>query len=128
AALQERPEAINCLSMHDAINILASAVPHGLVLFQVPVARVPVSGNEANFLEDRFTDEGVQRVSVSVCNDARNDIAFALCGPNDGFLAFAAGSFGALIPMAGPGLFRRSGFVQPKNCRSLAARCWGEGD
>jgi hypothetical protein len=82
AALQERPKAVNCLRMHNAVNILASAVPHGLMLFQLPVARMFICRNQANFLRDRFADEAVQSVSVGMFDYAGDNIAFALCGAN----------------------------------------------
>ena len=38
AALQERPETVNRLGMNRAINILASTMPHGAMLFQLAIS------------------------------------------------------------------------------------------
>ena len=51
AAFQERPETINRLSMDCAVNILASAVPDNAMPFQLAIAGVIVSRNQANFFQ-----------------------------------------------------------------------------
>jgi hypothetical protein len=120
AALQERPKAIDGLRMDNAVNILPGAMADGLVLLQIPITGMFISSNQADFLRDRFADEAVQSVSVGMFDDARYNIAFALCGTNDGFLAFAASPFGPLIPMAVPILAADVGLINLNNAHELA--------
>jgi hypothetical protein len=100
AALQERPETVNRLRMNNAINVLPSAVSDRAVLFQLPIAGVLVSRDEANFCGDRFADKGVQRFGIGALNDAGDNIAFALDRTDDNGLTGAASSRRALVSMA----------------------------
>jgi hypothetical protein len=120
AAFQERPEAIDGLSMHNTIDILPSAVPDGLMFLQIPIARVFVRSNQADFLRNGFANEAVQSVGIGAFYHTRNDIAFALGGANDGFFAFAASAFRALILMPVPVLAADVGFVNFNNAHKLA--------
>ena len=67
AALQERPEAVNALRVHDAINVLLLGVlDEGMVerLAKVTIAGVLISGNERDLIADCFVDELIQGLSV----------------------------------------------------------------
>src|SRR5947207_1021701 len=93
-------KTIDGLRMDNAIDILPSGVSHGAVLFQLAIARVFVSRDQANFFGDGFANEAVQSFSVGIIDDASHDIALALNGANNSLLAFASGPFCALIPVA----------------------------
>jgi len=99
ATLQERPETIDCLGMDSAVNILTSAMPHGAVFFQLAVTGIFVGRDQADFFRDGFADETVQGFCIGMCDNARHYIAIAFDGTHNGVLAFAAGSWRALIPM-----------------------------
>ncbi len=96
-AFQQRPEAIDSLSMDGAVDILASAVPNGAVFLQFAISWVFISRNQADFFRDRFADEAVQCFGIRMRNDASHDIAIALDGTDNRFLALSAGSWCALI-------------------------------
>ena len=56
AALQERPEAVDCLSVDNAINVLLLRVPNDAVrkgIPKIPIAGMFVSGDEADLFAQR---------------------------------------------------------------------------
>src|ERR1700730_17549874 len=98
-AFQQRPEAVDCLSVHRAVNILASAMPNSTVFLQFAISWIIVSRDQANFFRDRFANEAVQGFCIGMCDNARHHIALAFDGADHGVLALSAGSWRALIPM-----------------------------
>ena len=105
--------------MNRAVDVLASAVPDGAMLFQLAISGIVIGRDQANFFRDRFADEAVQRFSISMRNDTGHDIAVALDGTHNGFLAFAAGSRRALIPMPVPILAADESFINFDNAHEL---------
>jgi len=102
AALQQRPEAIDCLSVHHAIDVLLRRVPNEgvrIAAFQMPVTRMFVGGDQAHVIGNRVADETIQRVGIGIVDDASDDIAFALCGTDDNELASDASARLFLVPM-----------------------------
>src|ERR1700737_3422533 len=99
ATFQQRPKAIDRLSMNSAVDILTSAMPNGPVLFQLAISGIVIGCDQANFFRNRFADEAVQCFGISMFDDARDHIALAFDGTYNSVLAFSAGSWCALIPM-----------------------------
>jgi hypothetical protein len=126
ATFQERPEAVNRLSMNRAVDILASAMPHSAVLFQLAISWVFISCNQAHFFRDCFADKAVQGFCIGMRDNARHHIAFAFDGANDGVLAFSAGSGCALIPMPVFVLAADISFINFDNAHELAKFRFGE--
>ena len=72
AALNQRPEAVNGLSVHHAVNIAAYGVPHENVfelVFQVPVSSVFVAHDQADLLRNGLPHEAIQSVGVGVFDE-----------------------------------------------------------
>jgi hypothetical protein len=126
AALQERLEAIDCLSVDCAVDVLASAMPHNAMLFQLMIAGVIVGRDQANFFGNSFANEAVQCCSVGVVDDASHDIALALHGAQNGFFAVATSSWSALIPMPVFVLAADISFINFDNAHELAEFRFGE--
>jgi hypothetical protein len=120
AALQERPETINRLSMDRAIDVLASAMPHDTMPFQLAISRMIISRDQANFFRNGFADEAVQSFNVGMVDDAGHDIALALDGADNSILAFPASSGRALVPMAVLFLAADIGFVNFDDAHEFA--------
>lgn len=70
ATLQQRPEAIDRLSMDRAIDVLARAMPDSPVLFQFAIAGMFISPDQADLFRDGFSNEAVQRCGIGVFDDA----------------------------------------------------------
>src|ERR1700730_6230059 len=98
-AFQKRPEAIDCLRVDSAVDILTSAMPNGAMLFQLTISRIFVSRDQAYFFGNGFSDKVVQGFGIGMCDDTGHDIALALDGAHNGILAFAACSWRTLIPV-----------------------------
>lgn len=129
AALDQRPEAIDCSSMNRAGDILAIGVVDRAVVeifVQRIVSGVFVGRNEADFIGDGFADEAVERRGIGAGDDASNDITFALDDASDHLLAGAAGSRSALVPMPVLVLAADIGFVSFDNAHELAEFGIGE--
>jgi hypothetical protein len=99
AAFQQRPKAIDRLSEDSTVYVLASAMPHNAVLFQVAISGMLVRGDQTNFFGNGFANEAVYGFCIGMFDNARHDIALALNSADNSILAFAAGPRRALIPM-----------------------------
>ena len=78
AALDERPETINGLSVDGADNVLADSVVNSRVREfpgQLPVAVELVCAKQADFGRDGLADEIGEGRSANILNDASDDIA-----------------------------------------------------
>jgi len=112
--------------MNRAVNILASAMPDGPVLFQLAISGIFVSRNEADFFRDCFADEAVQRCGIGMLDNTGDNIPFALDGTDNSVLAFAAGPWRALIPMPISVLAADVSFINFDNANELAEFWIGE--
>jgi hypothetical protein len=96
AALEDRPEAFDCLSVHRTNNIFASGVVNRLVrifLAEVFVANPFIGAKQTDLVGDGFADKAFQGCGLDILNDARNNVAPALNGTgNNGFTAAASPS------------------------------------
>ena len=123
AALENRPEAFDCLSVYRANDIFASGVVNRLVrvfLAEMLVANPFVSAKQADLVGDGFADETFQGCGLDILNDARNNVASALNGTSNNRLAATASPAAAiaaltLVPVLGE--FRRRKFRQPRQCQ-----------
>ena len=125
-ALQQRPKTIDSLSVNRAIDVLASAMPHGAVLFQLAISRKFICCDQADFFRDGFANEAVQGFCIGMRDDARHHIALAFDGADNSVLAFAAGSWRALSPMSVFVLAADIGFIDFDNAQKLAEFRFGE--
>jgi hypothetical protein len=126
AALENRPEAFDGLSVDRADDILASGVINDTMrVFAVKplVARPLVSAKQTDFVRDRFADEGGKSIGGHVRDYARNHIAFSCDGADNRRLAGtdAAGSTAAaaLIPMPIFGQAADESFIDLDNAAEL---------
>jgi len=111
AALEDRPEAFDGLSMDGADDILPVRVVNSrmwVIHVERIVARILICAKQADPMRNRFADEGGESSRIHVCDHARNHIALATDCPDDRRFAGtnAAGSTAAtaFIPMP---IFRR---------------------
>jgi hypothetical protein len=118
AAFQERPKAVDSLSVDRAVDVLASVMPNGAMFLQL-VSGMFVSRNQADFFGDRFADKTVQRCGIGVLDDASNDVAFALNSAHNGVLAFSTSPWSALIPMSVSVLAADVSFIDFDNANQL---------
>jgi hypothetical protein len=106
AALDERPETLDCVRMNRADDMLTFGVIDGLVrepMLQSVIAVVGVSAKEADAGRDGFADEALQGRTVSAVDDTGDDVPLAPDCANDSGLERVArtASFPAfLVPMA----------------------------
>jgi hypothetical protein len=80
AALDERPEAFNRLSVNDASDVLANAMINAaerIFVGQFAVAGRGVGAKQTDFMRDGFANECGQRLVFQVTDDASNDVALA---------------------------------------------------
>src|ERR1700722_4250261 len=82
AALQERPETVNRLSVNVAAHVFAGAVVDDLVrvFVQVQIAPVFVGSQKIDLGGDRFTDERAEVFACRVSQDAGDHVALAFHG------------------------------------------------
>jgi hypothetical protein len=118
-SFQQRPKAINRLSVDRAVNILTGSMPNSTVFFQLAVSGIFVGRDQAHFLRNGFADEAVQRFSIGMRDDTGHDIAIALYRADNGILAFSAGPWRALIPMPVPVLAANISFVNFDNANQF---------
>lgn len=125
AALQQRPEAINRLRVNDTINILfLGMADEGMreVFFEMPVAGMLISDEQANIISDGLANETVQGRGISIGDHAGDDIALALdCADNDE-LASNTGSRLFLVPMTVTVAATDVGFVNLDDAAQLGFR------
>jgi hypothetical protein len=86
AALQDRPEALNCIRMNRANDVLADCVVNGLVreaVLQPHIAGIGIGAEKANAVRYSFTHESLKREPVSAIDNASNYVALALDRANN---------------------------------------------
>jgi hypothetical protein len=126
AALEDRPEAFNRLSMDCANDILAPRmVNDAMRIFTVKtlVANPLIGTEQANFMRDCFADEGGERSGIHVCDHTRDHIALAAYGADDrrftGTNAAGSTAATAFIPMPVFGQATNESFIDFDNSAEL---------
>jgi hypothetical protein len=92
-ALQDRPEAFDCVRMNRANNMLPDGVINGLVrktMLQPHIAGISIGAEKADAIRDGFANKSLKGVAVGPLDNARNDVALALNCPNNSRLAGVA--------------------------------------
>jgi hypothetical protein len=124
AALNQRPEAFDCVGVDCADNALSDVLPLTVIdgfvreaIVQAPVTVEIVRANQADLGRYGFIDEAFQRTVRDVPNNASNNIPFALHSAyNGGLFGIAATSdAGFLIPM--PVFVAAADVGQSQQCR-----------
>ena len=103
ATLNERPEAINVVSVNLSPHIFAGAMADGLViepLIQDAVATGLVRGDEIDTFVNSLPDEPIKRRSLGVLDHLSDDIAFTGNRADHGDLAFRPTTPTPLVTMA----------------------------
>jgi hypothetical protein len=126
AALQERPETVDCLSVDNAVNVLASGMADRPMLLEPLISAIFICGDQTDFVRDGFADEGVQGFHIGVFDHARNESSLALDSADDGSFASAASSRRAFIPMPIFVLAADVGFIDFDNADQFAERGIGK--
>ena len=101
-ALQQRPEAINGLRVHHAVNVLLLGMADEAVrevTFEVPIAGMFIGNEEANVIGDGLPNKPVQGSGISIVDDSRDHVTLALDRADNDKLASNAGSGVFLVPM-----------------------------
>ena len=104
-ALDQRPEALDCVRMNRADDMLTNVVVNGLMrepILQSVIAVIGVCAKQAHAGRDGFADETFQCWAVSAIDDAGDDVAFAPdCAHDSGFerVARTASRSAFLVPM-----------------------------
>jgi hypothetical protein len=126
AALKNRPEAFDGLSVDCADNVLAFGMINGSVreIFVEAVVSGPLIGaKQADFVGNGFSDKCIKRCSLDVRDHTRNHIALATDCADDRRLAGtdAAGSTAAaaFIPMPVSGQSADESFIDFDNSTEL---------
>ena len=81
AALQDRPEALNRISVNCTDNVLANGMVDRLMIepmLEPQVAGISIRAKQANAIRYRFANESLKRLSIGVLNDASDDVALVL--------------------------------------------------
>ncbi len=105
-ALDQRPEALDCVRMNRADDMLTNVVVNGLMrepILQSVIAVIGVCAKQAHAGRDGFADETFQCWAVSAIDDAGDDVAFAPdCAHDSGFerVARTASRSAFLVPMS----------------------------
>jgi len=123
AALQQRPEAIDCLGMDQSAHIFTAPVADGLMRElwrETDVAAMFVSGDKADFLRHGHPDEMAHGPHVRFAQHASHDVALPLNGTDDDFLAAAASAGSLFIPMSVLVLAADIGFINLDDTHQLA--------
>lgn len=99
AALEDRPEALNRLSVNRADDILpACMVYSGVRIFFIEMLIAdPLIGAEQTYpIRDRFVNEASKRLGANIGDDASNHVSFALhCADDDCFSGASGPTFTA---------------------------------
>jgi hypothetical protein len=102
AALQQRPETIDGLRVHDAVNVLLLGMTDEAVReisFEVPITGMLIGDEQANVIGDRLANEAVQRRGIGIVDNAGDHVALALDCTDGDELASNASSGMFLVPM-----------------------------
>jgi hypothetical protein len=90
STLEDRPEALDCVGVNRANDVLANSVVNRLVretALKTAIAGISIGAEEANPVRYGLPHESLKRSSVGPLDNARNDIALALDCANDRSLA-----------------------------------------
>jgi hypothetical protein len=105
AALDERPEAFDCVRMNRADNVLSLAVVNGLMretALQSIIAVIGIGAKQTNAGRDGFANESLKGFALCIRDDAGDDVSLAPDCADDSGLERVAGTAGFpafLIPM-----------------------------
>ena len=106
-AFEDRPEALNGLSMYRTDDILPLGMINGSVrevFIKPPVPGPLIGAKQADFMRDGFANESVKRCGLDVRDHAGHDVSFAANRTNDWCFAGTdtarAASAAAFIPMS----------------------------
>lgn len=101
AALDERPKAVDCLSVDRADNVFATTMPNVAMreLFEPEVGRVFVGREQINLGRYRFTNEALQRCGIGVADHASDHVALPANSASNDLLADATRALDFLVPM-----------------------------
>jgi hypothetical protein len=126
SALEDRPEAFDCLSVDRTYDVLSfGMVDHGMRVFLVEfsVAEPLIGAEQAYFVRDSFADEFTERISADVLNNAGDHIALALNHTDDrrfsGTNAARSATFAALVFVLVLRQFTNESFVNLDNAAKL---------
>ncbi|MDQ6867650.1 MAG: hypothetical protein M3178_04330 [Pseudomonadota bacterium] len=126
AALEDRPEAFDCLSMDRSNDVLTSRMVNsrvGVFAFKALVAAPLISAKQADFVGDGFADERGERSGSHVRNYPRDDIPFPANRADDwrlaGTNAARSAPAPALIPMPIFGQAADESFIDFDNAAEL---------
>lgn len=89
AALQQRPKAVDCLSVDRAVDVFLLPVADefmGVGVAELAIAAMFVGSDEADFLRDRFANESVHGLSIGAGDHPGDDRSFALDGTDHNVL------------------------------------------
>jgi hypothetical protein len=124
-ALNQRLEALNRIGVNRADYVLSGPMVYGTVRIfaaKMVIDLISVSAKQADFFGNGFLHEFIDRRAVDTQHDARNDIAFALHGTDDGrFVLVVAATSRAttLVPVAVFILAADIGFVHFNDAAKL---------
>ena len=106
AALEDRPEPFNGLSVNCADDILTSRMVNSrvwVIFVERIVARILICAKQAYSVRDGFADEGGESGGIHVCDHARDNISLAADSADDwrfaGTDAACSPASAAFIPM-----------------------------
>jgi hypothetical protein len=127
ATLEDRPEALDCVRVNGANNVLLLVVLHGLArIFDQPIVNLIVVGcQQANLVGNDFADKRHGVLGVDVIENAGDHVALPLDCANDRRLAgrLRTGlSVVPLVPMAVLVLAADVGFVDFDDAAQLQCR------
>lgn len=101
AALEQRPEAFDCVGVNGADDVLAARVAHDFVVIavlEVAVAGPIVRRQKADAIRDSLADELAEFFGADAIDDAGNDLALAGDRADDRRLAGANAALAAVAP------------------------------
>ena len=118
-------EAVDCLSVDNAVNLLLGSVPRDAMrkfLAEVPIARMFVGRDQADLFGHGGTNEGVESLCVGVSDHARHDVTLAADRIDHWRLArtFRPDAAAFLVPMPVVILAADVGFINLDNAHELA--------
>jgi len=125
ATLQQRPEAVDCPGVDNAVNVLLCRMPHkpmGERVFEIPIAGMFVGRDQADFFGYRLPHEGIKSRSIGMRDHSRHDVALAAdCADDRDFAGtFAANAAVPLVPVFVVGFAADIGFVYLDDAHEFA--------
>jgi hypothetical protein len=126
AALEDRPEAFDGLSVDRADDVLTSRMVNSrvwIILIEGIVAWILIGAKQTDFMGDGFANERGERIGSDIRNHARNNIAFAADSADDwsfaGTDAACSATAAAFIPMSVFGQAANESFIDFDNSAQL---------